>query len=124
VVGVLSPETNRDVGNPLLTRLLGYLAAVSWLLLAVVTAYGITRGGQNSVTINMIVAAIFAGIAVLLYLRHRAVEDVRSGNPDSVEIRRLLLIEGIFAALGLVSGCLLLTAAAFRVWREGMPVFG
>jgi Kef-type K+ transport system membrane component KefB len=107
-----------------LTRLLGYLAAVSWLLLAVVTAYGITRGGQNSVTINMIVAAIFAGIAVLLYLRHRAVEDVRSGNPDRVEIRRLLLIEGIFAALGLVSGCLLLTAAAFRVWREGMPVFG
>ena len=124
VVGVLSPEINRNVGNRLLTRLLGILAAVSWLLLSVVTAYGITRGEQNSITINLTVAAVFAGFAALFFLRSRAVEGVRRRNPDSIEVRRLLLIEGIFGTFQLLAGCLLTTAAAFRVWGEGMPVFG
>lgn len=105
------------------TRWLTMLAAFAWLLLAALTAAsGVLL--QTALAINLIVAAMFLGIAVLLWLRMRAVTKVRAALSSTEAMAPLLRTEAVSSAGMLVLGASLLFAATHRVFVEGVAVFG
>ena len=107
-----------------MTRWLGYLAALSWLTLAAVTASGSVLIDASLVHVNFTMAGVFAAIAAFLAWRARVVDALRRRYTDSPEIGRLLLVEGISSTGAFILGTGCLTAAALRVWSEGVAVFG
>ena len=106
-----------------MTQWLTRLAAAAWLFLALLTAAsGLAM--RMAQAINLVVAALFLGIAVLLWLRMRAVERVGAALGPADAMRALLLTETISSAVMLFAGASFLYAAAHRVLVEGFAVFG
>lgn len=108
----------------MMQRVIGRLAAISWLALAGVTAAGMVLSGTSAIALNTTFVAVFAAVAAFLYWRARIVEAVARRHPDSAEVAALLRIETIAAIGALLTGLLCVSGAIFRVWREGMALFG
>lgn len=107
-----------------MNRLLGYLASVSWFLLAAVTALGPLLGSSSVAPVNAVMAMVFTCCAVFFLWRTNTVETLRIAFKGSPELRQFLLVDLISATATLLLGIVLLTGAVFRVWFEGLPVFG
>lgn len=106
-----------------LTRWIGYLAAVSWFLLAILTA-GSSLLRMSTVTINIAIAVIFAAIALFVLWRARTIAGVARKIEFPDALGRLLMVEAATSAGFLIVGVLLLSGVASRVFGEGVPVFG
>ena len=108
----------------MLTSISGRLAASSWLLLSAITAMGLTLGELGNVTVNVSMAVVFGLVGGFLLWRTRATATLHRAHPadPAVEtvLRTQLIANMAMALLGLVFAA----AAALRVWREAVPVFG
>ncbi len=102
---------------------LGIGASAAWGLLALLTAVsGVVMSG--AITIHLAVSGLFALAAVLEACRVRALGSVQRAVGGEPGLRGLLKVEAVTSGGMLLVGALLLSAAAYRVFVEGMAVFG
>lgn len=88
------------------------------------TAAGALTTRASLLHVNWIMAGVFATIGLFLAWRTEIIERLRNRNPAIPEIERLLLIEAISATAMLLAGIFCMLAAGYRVWSEGVSVFG
>ena len=104
-------------------RWLGLFASVTWFLLSALTATS-SLLGSGLLAVNLIMAAVFGSIALLIWWRIRAVVALHSTDLSQAPLRSLLRVESVTSLAMALVGVALLVAASYRVMIEGLPVFG
>ncbi|KGM48916.1 hypothetical protein ATO9_09435 [Pseudooceanicola atlanticus] len=107
-----------------MSRLVGYLASLSWGGLAAVTLVGAIFRNPSLPAINYVMVAVFAAIGAFVAWRAAAIDQLLCGLPASKETRRARQVEFIASSAMLGLGAVCLTGASLRIWSEGAAVFG
>ena len=108
----------------MLKSILGILDAPSWLLLAVIIAVGIALGDAPSVKINVLMATTFGIVGTFLLWRARILAILHRAHPADPVVITLLRTQVIVDLAMSLLGLIFASAAALRIWREALPVFG
>ena len=105
------------------SKWVGILAAIAWLMLAMLTA-GSCLLERGTVAVNLVIATMFLGVAVFLIWRLRVMALVVQSVSANIAMKSLFRVEAVSASAMLLLGLILLAAAGSRVFGEGSPVFG
>ncbi len=105
------------------TKWLSIFATLAWLLLAVLTA-GSCLLERGTVTVNLVIGAVFLGVALFVFVRLRVMAMIVQTVSTNTAMKLLFRVEAVSATAMLLLGLILLAAAGSRVFREGFPVFG
>lgn len=108
----------------MLTSLSGFIAATFWLLLSAITAMGLTLGETGNVMVNVSMAAVFGLVGGFLLWRTRAAAVLLRTHPADPVVRAVLMTQLIANFAMAFLGLAFASAAALRIWREAVPVFG
>ena len=104
----------------MLTSISGLLAASSWILLFAIAVMGLALGE----TVNVSMAAVFALVGGFLLWRTRAAAKLLRSHPADPVVKTVLRTQLIANFAMALLGLAFSSAAALRVWREAVPVFG